>query len=112
MYKGYHYHLVGGEKLHLFGRCIGLTAAFLRLTPLLPSFCWPLQNKYITWTLMFVIVRHTRPFIADLDVVKMLMVAAVLLSALAVSCYIKVSSGYYPSNVIVAKKLAAQAKFN
>jgi hypothetical protein len=103
------YTQAGGERMHLFGRSIGLLAAFLRLTPLLPSFCWPIQNKYVIWTLMYMIIRNVRPVISELDVVKMRMIVAALLASLAVSCYVKIKSGHYPADVVAAKKMASKA---
>jgi hypothetical protein len=86
-----------------------LLAAFLRLTPLLPSFCWPLQNKFVIWTLMFCIVQQCRPVMQDVDVFKLRCIVLALLLAMAVSCYVKVNSGYYPSDVKAAKMMKAKA---
>jgi hypothetical protein len=107
--QAYQYHLAGGERMHLFGRIIALLAAFLRLTPLLPSFCWPLQNKFVIWTLMFCIVQQCRPVMQDVDVFKLRCIVLALLLAMAVSCYVKVNSGYYPSDVKAAKMMKAKA---
>lgn len=106
--QAYYYHRAGGERMHLFGRSIALLAAFLRLSPL-PYFCYPLQNKYFIWTLMYLIVRQVRPVIGDLNVVKLRLLVLALIASLAVSGYIKVTSGYYPSNVLAAKKKKAAA---
>jgi hypothetical protein len=104
--QAYQYDIDGGERMHLFGRSVGLLAALLRLTPFLPSFCWPLQNKFVIWTLMFLIVRQCRPVVSHLDLVKMRSIILALLVALAISCYVKVKSGYYPSDVKAAKMKA------
>lgn len=101
------YYREGGEQLHLFLRSVALLAAFLRLTPLLPSFCWPIQNKFVIWILMYMIMRHARPVISELDVVRMRMVFGALILSLVVSGYVKIKSGYYPDDVRAAKKMAA-----
>lgn len=106
--QAYQYDRAGGERMHLFGRSVGLLAASLRLTPLLPKMCAPLQNKFVIWTLMYLIVRQVRPIVDHLDVVQMRLIVAALVTFLAVSCYVKVKSGYYPSDVKDAKMMAAK----
>jgi hypothetical protein len=111
----------GGEILFLFVRSIALAAALLRLSPL-PRFLWPLQNKYVIWTTMYPIVCLVRPILlkgdastslsyapdflrsAVTDLFTMRIIVASLFSALVLSGFIKVQSGYYPKNVQDAKK--------
>jgi hypothetical protein len=107
--QAYQYHVAGGERMHLFGRAIALLAAFLRLTPLLPSFCWPLQNKFVIWTLVYFIVRHYRPMVSQLDLLHLRCIVFALLMAMVVSCYVKVKSGYYPSDVKAAKQMKTKS---
>jgi hypothetical protein len=91
------YSQAGGERMHLFVRCITLLAATLRFS-LLPSTFWLIQNKYVIWTLMYLIIRHVRPFIGQLDVSQLRMILAALFASFAFSGYIKIKSGYYSSN--------------
>lgn len=117
------YHKAGGEALHLFVRSIVLAAAFLRLAPL-PQFLWPLQNKYVIWTIMYEVVCQVRPilllqgggdvpqppvsseFLRNVvtDLVLMRSIVATLVIALMIACYMKVQGGYYPKNVQDAKQ--------
>lgn len=89
------YTQAGGEKLHLFVRSIALLAAFMRLTPFLPSFCCPMQNKYVIWTSMYLIIKHFRSNIDQLDICTLRVVAFVLLTSLVASCRLKINNGFY-----------------
>jgi hypothetical protein len=113
------YYKAGGEQLHLFIRSVALASAVMRLAPL-PLFMWPLQNKYIIWTIMYVIVCQVRPLLLTgvddspqssvflksvvTDLFTMRAIVATLFSLLMLSGYIKIQSGYYPKNVQEAKK--------
>ena len=115
------YHKAGGELLHLVARSLVILAALLRLSPF-PKFLWPLQNKYVIWTIMYAIVSLVRPILFNdavspafyapsflrsmiTDVVQMRITVAMLFSTLLLSCYIKVRSGYYPKDVKEAKQV-------
>jgi hypothetical protein len=115
------YYRAGGERLHLFVRTGALAAAVLRLAPL-PSDLWPLQNKYVIWTILYAVVQQVRPMlltgtnatpapsaesvfgriVTDLFTMRVTFVA--LFSLLILSGYMKIQSGYYPKNVQDAKK--------
>jgi hypothetical protein len=112
------YHRAGGEILHLVVRSMVLSSALLRLS-LLPKYLWPLQNKYVIWTIMYGIVRQVRPiflsgedapqppeFLRNVitDLLTMRIIVATLFSVVLVSCYFKTQSGYYPKNVKDAKQ--------
>jgi hypothetical protein len=89
------YTIAGGERMHLFVRCITFTAATIRFTTLLPSFLWPLQNKYVMWTVLYGVMRHARPFIHQMDIVSLRLTLLALVSMFAISGYAKIKGGYY-----------------
>jgi hypothetical protein len=95
-----------------------LTAALLRMAPL-PKFLWPIQNKYVIWTIMYGIIGQVRPIFLSgenvppssevlrsvvTDLSKMRIIVATLFTVVILSCYIKIQSGYYPKNVKEAKQ--------
>jgi hypothetical protein len=55
------YYSPGGTmtQIRLTG-CFGLAAATWRMAPM-PAFLKPLQNKYIIWTTVGLVMRHYRP---------------------------------------------------
>lgn len=99
----YYYQLTGGEVLHLFGRSIGLYAALIRFTDVIPKPLSILQNKFVIWTVMYTIVHQARSINYEIDVVQLRIILAIVILLMAITAYRKVQSGYYPKDVKHAK---------
>jgi hypothetical protein len=104
--QSYCYHKAGGEKLHLFGRIIGLYAALLRFSHVIPQELSLLQNKFVIWTIMYMITNHYRSRDYNtLDVVHLRILLVIVLVLLGWTAHHKVQSGYYPKDVKEAKQM-------
>lgn len=102
----YYYHLAGGEVLHLFGRNIGLYAALLRFTDIIPKEASIIQNKFVIWTIMYIITNHYRSMdYTNIDVIHLRVLLALVVVLLGWTAHHKVQSGYYPKDVKHAKQM-------
>lgn len=99
----YFYQRTGGEVLHLFGRNIGLYAALIRFTDVIPKQLSILQNKFVIWTVMYMIIHHYRSIDYEINVQQLRILLAIVLMLLGLTAYHKVQSGYYPKDVKHAK---------
>ena len=85
--------------MHLFGRCIGLYAALLRFTDVMPKSLSLLQNKFVIWTVMYTIIHYSRSMQYDYNVVHLRILLAIAILLLGLTAHHKVQSGYYPKDV-------------
>jgi hypothetical protein len=80
------------KQLRLNG-CFGLTAAVWRLAPA-PSFLKPLQNKYIVWTSIGLIMRYYRPMFSVWTINQVMFGFRIALAATLALGYWKINYGY------------------
>jgi hypothetical protein len=106
----YHYHLAGGEVLHLFGRSTGFVAALLRFSSIIPKPLSFIQNKFVIWTVMYLIMQYYRSINFDIDVVHLRILFGILIVLLALTAHHKVQLGYYPKDVKHAKQMKMAEK--
>ena len=102
----YSYQLAGGEVLHLFGRNIGLYAALLRFTDVIPKELSIIQSKFVIWTVMYLITNHYRSMdYQNIDIIHLRALLVLVVVLLGLTAHHKVKSGYYPKDVKHAKQM-------